>query len=413
MVDYPIGWEQKSLKNIVDRISDGDWIEKEHIKSFGEYRIIQTGNIGIGEYLENEEHKKYMTNESYLSLNGNRIYPGDILISRLAAPAGRCTILTNVYSKMVTSVDVAIIRPNTQEFDSYFLMNLLNSKEILNKIEVKVSGTTHQRISRKNLEKIELCIPSLPEQKAIAKTLMSFDKHIENLSKLIKKKKMIRDGAVEELLTGEKRTMSEYTWKEVCFEDICIPRGMVRGPFGGSLKKECFVANGYKVYEQRNAIYKSINIGHYYIDELKYKELERFSINKDDFIISCSGTIGKIYRIPSLFKKGIINQALLKVTIDPDKCSLDFFNYYFNWNKFQEKIIDDTQGGAMKNLVGMDKFKKTYLFIPSDINEQQAIADILISIDKEIENLEQVKEKFMNLKAGAIDDLLTGRVRLV
>ena len=76
-----------------------------------------------------------------------------------------------------------------------------------------------------------------------------------------------------------------------------MPQGLVRGPFGGSLKKEYFVQAGYKVYEQRNAIYKEIRVGNYYIDKKKYDELIRFSVKHGDFIVSCSGTIGKIYQI--------------------------------------------------------------------------------------------------------------------
>lgn len=87
-------------------------------------------------------------------------------------------------------------------------------------------------------------------------------------------------------------------WDNIEIEKLCEEKGMVRGPFGGTLKKSYFVSKGYKVYEQKNAIYKEKNIGKYFIDEEKYEELKRFSVKEGDFIISCSGTIGQIYRIP-------------------------------------------------------------------------------------------------------------------
>ena len=414
MVEYPSDWEKGSLKQIVGIITDGDWIEKEHIKSNGDYRIIQTGNIGIGKYIENSNHKKFMNQQSYEILKGNQIYSGDILISRLAEPAGRSIILPAVDKKMVTSVDVAIIRPDIKKFDSYFIMSLLNSSQILNKIKEEVAGTTHQRISRKNLENMGLTIPDLPEQKNIGVAMRSFDTHIDNLSELIEKKKMIRDGAIEELMSGKRRLEGfDGEWKNYTLEELCEPKGMVRGPFGGTLKKEYFVTKGYKVYEQKNAIYKSVKLGEYYIDEEKYRELVRFSVNKDDFIVSCSGTIGEIYRIPTDYEEGVINQALLKLTINKDVCDLSFFNHYFNWESFQSRIIDDTQGGEMKNLVGMDIFRKTSISVPSNSTEQQAIAEILTSMDVEIEHLEQEKEKYIDLKSGVMDDLLTGKIRLI
>ena len=141
-------------------------------------------------------------------------------------------------------------------------------------------------------------------------------------------------------------------WDVKSIEELCVPSGLVRGPFGGALKKEFFVTYGYKVYEQKNAIYSDVTLGRYYIDSLKFNELRRFELKEGDFIISCSGTIGKICQIPKNFEKGIINQALLKLTLNCEQNSDKYFLQYFRWNNFQANIIDSTQGGAMKNLIG-------------------------------------------------------------
>ena len=166
-------------------------------------------------------------------------------------------------------------------------------------------------------------------------------------------------------------------WNLISIEEMSIPNGLVRGPFGGALKKEFFVPKGYKVYEQRNAIYCDVSIGRYYINYSKFDELRRFEIKKGDFIVSCSGTIGRIYQIPGKFKKGVINQALLKITINDNQFSDKYFNQYFKWGKFQQRIIDNTQGGAMKNLIGMMEFKKTLIPLPPTKAEQTAIATAL------------------------------------
>ena len=108
--------------------------------------------------------------------------------------------------------------------------------------------------------------------------------------------------------------------------DITGNDGLVRGPFGGALKKDSFVKKGHKVYEQRNAIYSSVDIGRYYINDDKFRALSRFSVNPGEFIVSCSGTIGKIYQIPENAPKGIINQALPKIKLNNSKF-LNWFNY--------------------------------------------------------------------------------------
>ncbi len=194
-------------------------------------------------------------------------------------------------------------------------------------------------------------------------------------------------------------------WKVLTLEGLCKPNGLVRGPFGGALKKEIFTHQGYKVYEQQNAIYRNVSDGQYYISDKKYDELKRFSIKPGDFIVSCSGTIGRIFLLPNNSPQGIINQALLKISIDDRIINSQYFLHYFEWERFQASIIDSTQGGAMKNLVGMSIFRKTKFAIPS-IPEQTAIATALSDTDALIENLEKLIAKKRSIKQGVKQELL-------
>lgn len=392
MVDYPKDWERISIGEIF-KVTRGLVLSTDKMKksksSIYKYPVYssQTLNNGLLGY-----YKKYLF-EDAITWTTDGANAGD----------------TNFRKGRFFCTNVCGVLINEEGYANYCIAAIINS---ISKDYVSYVG--NPKLMNNVVKKINIEVPPLIEQKAIAETLMTFDEHLGKLERLINKKKMVRDGAVEDLMTGKTRLDGfDGEWKKFKLEDICKEKGMVRGPFGGSLKKEYFVKKGYKVYEQRNAIYKSVDIGNYYIDVNKFEELKRFEIKEDDFIISCSGTIGEIYRIPKKFKKGIINQALLKLSIDTNLCDLNFFNIYFSWDRFKTRIIDDTQGGAMKNLVGMDKFRQTSLVIPTDIQEQKAIADILASMDEEIENLEKEKAKVEKIKAGAMEDLLTGRIRLI
>lgn len=168
-------WEQRKLNDFISGdISDGDWIEKEHIKDEGKYRIIQTGNIGNGVYIDKEKSAKYMDQNSFDILKANEIFPGDLLVSRLAEPAGRTVILPNIEDRMVTAVDVTILRQN-ENFDAYFLLSQMNTSKILNKVSKNVSGTSHKRISRKNLEKVTIDSTSIEEQNKIGAFFKQLD----------------------------------------------------------------------------------------------------------------------------------------------------------------------------------------------------------------------------------------------
>lgn len=407
MVNYPKDWEITDIGSCVQIFQGGTPRTTNEAYWNGNIVWITPGEITQLDNLFVKDSERKITDLGLQNSSATLLPSGTILLCTRAtigalAIAAKPLTTNQGFKNLVCNKNIYNI------FFSYLLRACMD--EMLS----KAIGTTFLEISKSTLSKIVVHIPDYKEQQAIADALTVFDTHINNLSKLIEKKKMIRDGAVEDLVSGKRRLAGfSGKWEEVNLRDICVENGLVRGPFGGSLKKECFVSKGYKVYEQKNAIYGDVNIGNYYIGDQKFEELKRFELKKDDFIVSCSGTIGKIHRMPCNFEKGIINQALLKITLDSAKCNLDFFNIYFKWQKFQMKIIDDTQGGAIKNLVGMDKFKRTMLYIPTSLSEQQAISDILTAMDKEISDLEEEKEKYIALKAGAMDDLLTGKIRLV
>jgi type I restriction enzyme, S subunit len=213
---------------------------------------------------------------------------------------------------------------------------------------------------------------------------------------------------------GYKRTevgVIPEDWKTETLEGVCILNGLVRGPFGGALKKEFFVKRGYKVYQQRNAIYRDSDLGSYFVDENKFRELQRFEVREGDFIVSCSGTIGSIYQIPAAAQPGIINQALLKITVNEEIIHDQFFLYIFAWDKFQQRIVDNTQGGAMRNLVGMKIFRGIQLPLPP-LPEQRAIAEVLSDVDALIAALDRLIAKKRAIQQGAMQQLLTGQTRL-
>ena len=156
---------------------------------------------------------------------------------------------------------------------------------------------------------------------------------------------------------------------------ILEKNGLVRGPFGGDLKKEIFIASGVKVYEQKNAIYQNAELGDSFITHEKFLEMGRFSVRPGDYIMSCSGTIGRTYRLPAEAPNGIINQALLILRFS-SAIANTFADWLFVADFFTTQIIDNSQGGAMKNLVGMDVFTSISMPVPPK-EEQLAIAYFL------------------------------------
>lgn len=193
---------------------------------------------------------------------------------------------------------------------------------------------------------------------------------------------------------------NDREWKNKQLDSLCK---FVRGPFGGALKKEIFVKKGYAVYEQSQAIYNQFNVFRYFITEEKFEELKRFAVNADDIIMSCSGTMGKFSIVPKTFKKGVINQALLKLTVK-ENLVVDFVKISLELPLNQNKLLAQSAGGAIKNVVGVSELKKIEISIPP-IKEQKKIANCLSSLNNII-TAETVKlDHLKDHKKGLLQQL--------
>ena len=112
-----------------------------------------------------------------------------------------------------------------------------------------------------------------------------------------------------------------WSWTRFGLLDIELKRG----PFGSSITKSMFVPSGFKVYEQGNAIYREVSRGSYFINDEKYEELSAFAVLPGDFIVSCAGTVGRLFEIPDNAMAGVINQALMRIRINNTILSKRFF----------------------------------------------------------------------------------------
>ena len=132
-------------------------------------------------------------------------------------------------------------------------------------------------------------------------------------------------------------------------------------------------------------------------------------MNPGDFILSNSMSYGRPYIVKC---RGCIHDGWLKLFGFDKKLNDDYLFYLLTLENIQSQYRSLAAGSGVKNL-NKEIVKKVKIKIPADIKEQQAIASILIAMDEEIDNLQKEKDKIEKIKQGAMDDLLTGRVRLV
>ena len=143
--------------------------------------------------------------------------------------------------------------------------------------------------------------------------------------------------------------MSFSEWQEVNLGEVLRDKGYIRGPFGSALKRGEMKEEGIPVYEQTNAIYNHRNF-RYFIDEEKYQALKRFTVEQNDLIISCSGTVGKVSIIEANDPKGIISQALLILRADNSIITSKFLYYFFNSREGINSILSRSSGSVQVNI---------------------------------------------------------------
>ena len=173
------------LADLCTLFIDGDWIEAKDQSDSG-YRLVQTGNIGNCEYLDKEDHSRYVSDETFKRLNCTEIHSGDILFSRLPDPIGRCCIIPMGFPKAITAVDCTITRLKDNCLPEY-LMVYTTTTMYSEQIKKCITGTTRQRISRGNLAKISVPLPDKQRQAAFVSLVHQADKSKFELKQAIEK----------------------------------------------------------------------------------------------------------------------------------------------------------------------------------------------------------------------------------
>ena len=172
---------------------------------------------------------------------------------------------------------------------------------------------------------------------------------------------------------------------------------MFIGPFGSSLKNDCFVDkdNGFcMVYEQKHAIQKTVNVKTRDVDEKKYNELKRFNIRGGDIIVSCRGTIGETFIVPDNAPLGIMHPSIMKIRIKEEVYDKFYFNLLLR--ERLKKHEAEANGSGIKMAISARELGAEFFPVPP-MNEQRRISSLVLEVTKVIEALQQQLKKLDEL----------------
>ena len=406
MLDYPKDWREVDLTNIANTFIGLVTTMTSNYTNDGA-KLIRNQDIQNNKFIFKEN---IYLNREFAELKKSRMHKLGDVVTVHTGDIGTSAVIEE---SLVGSLGFATIvtRLDKKIADPYFISCYFNSKHYKDYVMSIMTGDGRNNLNMRDFNKTRLMLPSLPEQKAIAKTLMTFDRHIENLERLIEKKKMVRDGAIEDLMTGNTRLdRFDDEWEEVEFNDVIVPKARIGWQ---GLKKDEYLQSGYSYlisgtdFNQGTISFSKIS----YVTKERYDLDINIQVNSGDVLVTKDGTIGKVAIVPSIDKKATLNSGVF--VFKTNKTLARNFLYWILRSSIFGKFIDDLSAGStIKHLYQKD-LKKFSFYIPKDINEQKAISSILKSLDDDLQNLKKEKEKIEKIKAGAMDDLLTGRVRLI
>lgn len=347
-------WPMVKLGEIAEFIDDGDWIESKDQSDSG-IRLVQTGNVGDGEYIAKIGKERYISPETFTRLKCTEVFPGDVLVSRLPDPVGRACVLPKLGERAITSVDCTIFRFNNLVTAKYFVFLTL-SAEYQKKVDSMLSGATRQRISKGNLLQIQIPLPSLEIQEQIVEELEGYREVI--------------GGAKQIVQNWRPRIDIDPSWEKVKISEVCkIERGASPRPIDKFITEDPNGFNWVKIGDTKNAD--------------KYITQTAEKVTKDgaeksrkvfvgDFVLSNSMSFGRPYIMKI---EGYIHDGWLRLNENTKKIGKDYLYYILSSNIVKEQFENAATGGVVRNL-NSELVRNVIIPLPSLAIQKQIVEKI-------------------------------------
>lgn len=329
-----------------------------------------------------------------------KVEKNDVFFTRTSETpeeVGFASVLLEEIENCVFSGFVLRAHPKNERFFPPYCKYCFMTPDVREAITKSCTYTTRALTNGRQLSAIEILLPSYAEQQRIAEALTDIDELIVSLEKLIAKKKAIKQGAMQELLTGKRRLPGfKGEWHNQ------IMKNYVDFLVGFPFSSEFFNDNSLGLRLIRNRDLK-------YDDQIVYSTEatdDSFIVENGDVLVGMDGDF-----LPCIWNKGkaMLNQRVGKLLF---RESLIGRFAYYAFQKPLMELQDGTGATTVKHLSHGD-IKRLKVFMPPSKEEQKAVSSILADLDEEIHRYEERIAKARQIKKGMMQQLLTGNIRLV
>ena len=387
----PRDWEEKSLDDISTIIMGQSPLGNSYNRRGNGVPLIN----GPTEFTQ-----RFPIKIQWTSSPTNFCKGGDILICVRGSSTGRINISDGDYC---IGRGVAAIRAREVFNQSYLEYQVFSSVKIILSL---TAGSTFPNIDGKNLKQIHIPIPpTKAEQTAIATALSNVDALIQSLTTLIAKKRNIKQGTMQELLKPKEG------WAVKKLGEVATLKARIG--WQGLTTAEYKETGDYFLITGTDFINGFIDWGNcHFVEYERYKQDKNIQVKENDVLVTKDGTIGKVAFIKSLPKPATLNSGVFVIRSVEESFYSEFFYYILMSEHFSEFLSQLAAGSTISHLYQKD-FVHFKFPLPATIENQISIATILSDMGEEITALETKLEKYKQLKQGMMQELLTGKTRLI
>lgn len=391
------GWKTKKLGEVAE-VCMCKRIFAHQTSKIGNIPFYKIGTFG-------KEADAYISSQLYEEYKAKYSYPekGDVLISA-AGTLGRTVVFDGRPAYFQDSNIVWLKIDKSQLCNDY----LAHYYKVIK--WASSEGSTISRLYNGIICDTEILLPPLEEQAAIAEALSDVDSLISSLQKLIEKKRAIKQGTMQELLTGKKRLPGFYgEWKHGVWKDVLAGFYSGATPYRG---RADYYKGNIRWVSSGELNYNIIKDTTEHISEKAKSETSLIAHPAGTFLMAITGleAAGTRGSCAILGKDATTNQSCMAI-YGTDKMVIPYLYHYYLLNG-EELAFQYCQGTKQQSYTAAI-VKELPIYYPCDIVEQQAIAQVLSDMDSEIEQLEKKLVKYQQIKQGMMQELLTGRIRLV
>lgn len=401
----PSDWEVKTIKDLGVFLGGGTPSTKNESFWKGSIPWISSADLNDDD-IEHISTTRFITQEA-VNCSATQICPQGTILIIARVGVGKLALSQQ---KVCTSQDFCNLIPS-KENDSKFLAYAL--LPVMKQMANESQGTSIKGVAVDEIKKVQIIVPSSKaEQTAIANALSDVDSLIANLEKLIAKKKNIKQGAMQQLLTGKKRLPGfGGKWNKKVISKLGYTYNGLSGKIASDFGK------GSAQYITFLNVLNNPVVDKHLFQKVNVSEAENQNkVLKDDLLFNTSSEVPEEVGICSVLKAEVpnlyLNSFCFGFRLTDNAVDGLFLSYYFRSSLGRNLMSLLAQGSTRYNL-SKDNFLKSSIVIPSTKEEQTAIANVLSNMDTEISALETKLAKYRTLKTGMMQQLLTGKIRLI